>query len=37
MEEFRRFVINKVQTSETKDKAFSSWLFKYENMKDHVY
>ena len=37
MEDFRKFIIEKVHISEKKDRAFSSWLFKYENMKEHIY
>ena len=37
MEKFREFITEKVYQTERKERAFSSWLFKFDNMKDHVY
>lgn len=37
MEEFRKFVTEKVYLSEKTERAFSSWMFMLDNMREQAY
>lgn len=36
MEDFRKELVNRVGESESIEKVFSKWLFKYDNMRDNL-
>jgi hypothetical protein len=37
MEEFRLELVNQIAKMEFEEKAFSNWLFKFDNMRDFIY
>ena len=36
MEEFRKVLVNNIETVEVNDRIFSKWQFKFDNSREHV-